>query len=121
MLKSWDIAHETPRDRLYAYADMMVQLKEDIYKHGCPIGSACSELIKMGNINQTNATDMIVLFRDWITKQIIELEYKKQKADQLALHLISRTQGISLMANAFEDKSFLMREVDQLKEWIRRL
>ena len=121
MTQNWELTHKHPHDRLYAYTDMIVQSKDDVCKNGCPVGSICLELIKMGNINQTDAADMIVLFRNWLRKQFLELGYKKQKSDQLAMHMISRTQGISLMANVFADKTFLLREIKQLKEWIGEL
>ena len=121
MLQEWNRKQDAPHERLFCYIDMLMELKDEIHQHGCPVGSVCSELIKLRNINQTDATEMITLFRDWMTKQFIELGYDKQKSDQLAMHLLSRTQGISLMANAFADKTFLIHEMKQLKEWIGKL
>lgn len=120
-LQRWNLKHEAPRDRLNCYIDMMVGLKEDIYKHGCPVTSVCTEIVKLRNINQANATEMISLFLDWMTKEFIRLGYDEQKAHELSMHLVSRTQGISLMTNAFSDQAFLLREMGQLKEWIAEL
>jgi len=121
MLQQWNREQDVPSERLFCYIDMMVNLKDEIFQHGCPVGSVCSELIKLRNIHQADATEMITLFRDWMVKQFMAMDYDKKKSDQLAMHLLSRTQGISLMANAFADKTFLMREMKQLKEWIGEL
>ena len=121
MLQQWNLAHDAPRERLNRYIDMMIGLKEDIYKHGCPVGSVCAEIVKIRNINQANATEMISLFLSWMIKEFVRLGYDEQKAHQLAMHLVSRTQGISLMTNAFSDEEFLLREMGQLKEWIAAL
>lgn len=121
MLQEWTLAHDSPHGRLNCYIDMMVGLKDEIYKHGCPVGSVCVELIKLRNINQANATEMISLFLDWMIKQFMSMGYDEQQAHQFAMHLIARTQGISLMTNAFSDKDFLLREMAQLKEWIAGL
>jgi len=120
-LLEWNRAEDTPQGRLFCYIDMMVNLKDEIYQHGCPVGSVCSELIKLRNIHQSDAVEMIGLFRHWMVKQFMAMGYDRKKADQLAMHLLSRTQGISLMASAFTDKTFLLREMKDLKEWISEL
>lgn len=121
MLQRWNEENDSATSRLSSYVDMMIGLKDNISQHGCPVGSVCSELIKLKNINQSNATEMITLFREWMIGQFTALGYSQQQADQFAMHLLSRTQGISLMANAFADEGFLLREMSQLKEWIAAL
>jgi TetR/AcrR family transcriptional repressor of nem operon len=121
MLQRWNQETDSPVERLCCYVDMMVGLKDEISQHGCPVGSVCSELIKLRNINQSNATEMITLFRVWMVQQFMALGYDKQQADQFAMHLLSGTQGVSLMANAFADKDFLLREMGLLKDWIASL
>lgn len=121
MLDSWSRQSQNPKERLYSYIEMMVGLKEEIHKHGCPVGSVCAEIVKLRNINQTNATEMISLFLDWMKQQFTLLAYGEKQSTHMAMHLVSRTQGISLMANAFSDTDFLIREMDQLKSWIAEL
>ena len=95
LLQKWTHEHDSPRERLCCYIDMLVRLQDEIYEHGCSVGSVCAELIKLDNINQDNAIEMISLFRQWFAQQITALGYDQPKADELAMHLISRTQGIS--------------------------
>ena len=121
VLQEWDQQSHSPRDRLFSYVTMMESLKDDIHRYGCPVGSVCSELIKLRNIYHSNATEMILLFRDWMVIQFSNLHYDEQKSKQLAMHLLSRTQGISMMSHAFADDEFLLREMQQLKHWIEAL
>jgi TetR/AcrR family transcriptional repressor of nem operon len=34
------------------------------------------------------------------------------------MHLLARSQGVAVLANAFRDKSFVQQEVRQLCEWL---
>jgi len=38
-----------------------------------------------------------------------------------ALHLLSATQGVSLVAHTFHDPTMIAREAELLKEWIRTI
>ena len=120
MLQEWNLRHDSPLDRLCCYIEMMENLKDDIHKHGCPVGSVCSELIKLQNMHQDHATEMVSLFRKWMVAQFMDLGHDKQQSDQFAMRLISRSQGISVMTNTFADKEFLLREMKILKDWIRQ-
>jgi hypothetical protein len=39
----------------------------------------------------------------------------------LAVHLLSVTQGVSLLAHTFHDPGLITKEATRLKEWIRSL
>jgi hypothetical protein len=39
----------------------------------------------------------------------------------LAVHLLSATQGVSVLAHTFRDASMVAEEAVRLKEWIRSL
>jgi hypothetical protein len=39
----------------------------------------------------------------------------------LAIHLLSATQGVSLLAHTFHDPRLIQIEANRLKEWIRSL
>ena len=42
-------------------------------------------------------------------------------ADELAMHLLARSQGVATLANAFRDGGFVDREVDAMCEWLDAL
>jgi hypothetical protein len=64
-----------------------------------------------------HANKLFMLFRTWLRKQFAQMGHKAD-ADQLAMHLLSRSQGIATLANAFDDAAFIKQEVDQLLEWL---
>lgn len=121
MLAGWNTEYPEPLDRLIAFVDIIAQSQESIVNYGCPIGTACSELVKLKNINYNDANEMIALFRAWLTEQIEPLGYQHNKADQLAMHILTCTQGISVIGLAFKDADYILREVEDLKQWIRGL
>lgn len=120
MLQEWTINIPDAKNRLIKYVDMIVGHKDNIKKYGCPVGSVCSELIKLKNVNYTDATEMINLFRDWLVEQFVILGHVKEKSDHLAMHMLTCTQGISLIGQAFKDSEYIMREADGLINWIKQ-
>lgn len=120
MLQEWSANIPNAKDRLIKYIDMIVGHKDNIKKYGCPVGSVCTELIKLKNINYSDATEMISLFRDWLVEQFVVLGHDAEKSDHLAMHMLTCTQGISLMGQAFNDCDYITREGDDLKNWIRK-
>ncbi len=121
ILTEWDETIPQAKDRLTQYINMIVDYQDHIVKYGCPIGTVCTELNKLKNINYNNATDMIMLFKDWITQQFILLGHDKEKAEHLSMHLLTCTQGISVIGQAFNDAAFIKREADTLKQWLESL
>lgn len=117
MLEEWETKYTDPKQRITHYIDILTTNQSNVTKHGCPIGSLCTELAKLSHDMHDNATDMFALFRDWLTTQFCELG-QKRNAKQLAMHLLARGQGIASIANAFEDKKFLQSEVKNLKAWL---
>jgi len=121
MLKGWDEVIPSAKERLNQYIDMVVGYQENIIKYGCPIGSVCSELSKLKNINKNDAVQMIILFRDWIAEQFVLLGQDKDKANHLAMHLLTCSQGITVVAQAFSDSAYIKREADSLKQWLAKI
>jgi len=117
LLKQWETQCADPRQRIIHYIDILTDNRTNITKHGCPVGSLCTELIKLSHNMHDQATDILFLFRDWLTEQFLQLG-QKQKAKQLAMHLMARSQGIANITNAFNDPQFLKQEVKHLKHWL---
>jgi hypothetical protein len=57
---------------------------------------------------------------EWIESQFEALGKRKEKR-ALALHLLSALQGVSLLANNFNDPDRVILEGDLLKAWIGEL
>ncbi len=96
----------------------MIVNRAKIKRYGCPVGSLCTELAKLDHGGLGDANRLFTLFRDWMRRQFESLGHKTD-ADELAMHLLSRSQGIANLASAFHDEKFIKQEVRRLYEWLR--
>lgn len=120
MLAQWQADGHTPADRLRSFIHMLVAHGARIRRHGCPVGTLCSELAKLGHPSQAQANGLFTLFRNWLRRQFALLGHTTD-ADRLAMHLLARSQGIATLAHAFDDGAFIEQEVAQLLEWLHSL
>ncbi|MBN3820490.1 TetR/AcrR family transcriptional regulator [Paraburkholderia sp. Se-20369] len=116
MLDEWDAEWSAPLDRLKRFAQMLVTNRSKIMRSGCPIGTLCTELGKLNHDAHDRANELLSLFRAWLTAQFDLLGC--DAADMLAMHLLSRTQGVAVLANAYADEPFIQREVEQIDAWL---
>lgn len=117
MLAEWDATIPEPRDRLKRYVRILLNEEQDILRYGCPMGSLSVELSKTQLVLQSRAREMFEVFFDWLKAQFLALGCGRAARDH-ARHLLAVSQGVSLLANAFEDSAFLRREANQLMRWI---
>ena len=118
MLDRWEAeAGDDPARRIGRFIDMLVDHKADIQRFGCPVGTLCSELAKLGHAAQPEAVVLFTLFREWLRQQFEQLGCIDD-ADALALHLLARSQGVAALAGALRDERFIRREVRSMHEWL---
>jgi AcrR family transcriptional regulator len=120
LLTQWEHEHNDPKARLHAFVNMIADHKAVLVKYGCPIGSLNTELGKERHELQHVARALFELFQRWLAARFTELGRSK-KADELALHLLGRVQGIAVITHVYRDKQFLEREIGQLAGWINQL
>ena len=80
----------------------------------------CSELHKRRGPVAKNATVLFAEALSWMEAQFKALR-KGADARGLAVHLLSATQGVSVLAHTFNDPRLITAEAKRLKEWIRSL
>lgn len=114
MLDQWEQAEE-PGDRIRSFINILIMNRAKIKQHGCPVGTLCSELAKLDHLMLSDANKLFSLFRIWLRKQF-KLLGCKTNADELAMHLLGRSQGVATLANAFHDEKFIKQEVKQMYE-----
>jgi TetR/AcrR family transcriptional regulator, transcriptional repressor for nem operon len=111
---------DSPKERLCGFVQIKIKNREGLARSGCPVGTWCSELHKNGGAVAKKST---VLFADalaWMETQFRALG-KGDDSRGLAVHLLSATQGVSVLAHTFHDPSLIEMEAARLKEWIRGL
>jgi AcrR family transcriptional regulator len=107
----------SPKERLCAFVDIKIKNREALARSGCPVGTLCSELHKDGGPTAMRSTALLAKALDWMEVQFKALG-KRGESRGLAIHLLSATQGISILAHTFHDPHLIEIECRQLKEWI---
>ncbi len=120
-LSAWDRELSDPRDRLRRFVRMVVSNRDALSHFGCPIGSLNTELGKEAAFTRKEgARQLFDLFRDWLAQQFSALGNPAQ-GRSLALHLLGRTEGISLIGHVYKDPDFISAEIKLLEQWIDSL
>ena len=118
MLEQWEIEGKQPADRIRSFIHLLIANRAKIKRSGCPVGTLCAELAKLNHASQAGANMLFTLFRIWLRRQFTLLG-READADALAMHLLARSQGVAMLANAFHDEKFIRREVRQMCDWLR--
>lgn len=119
LIGEWD-RQVDPKARIKAFLDYVVRQRDMLSRSGCPTGSLCQELRKEGGVLAEHAA---ILFRNmlgWLEIQFQAIGHGEDAAD-LALHLVSALQGVSLLTHTFQNPDLMLRECVRLKEWIETL
>jgi TetR/AcrR family transcriptional regulator, transcriptional repressor for nem operon len=119
LLQEFDKAG-SPKERLCAFVQIKIKNREELARSGCPVGTLCSELRKLGSTAADKSAIFLAMALDWMEKQFREIG-RGAESRELAVHLLSATQGISVLAHTFHDPGLIEVEAARLKEWIRGL
>lgn len=116
MLEQWEVSANSPAERILSFIHMLIANQAKIKMHGCPVGTLCTELVKLEHASQAEANKLFTLFRSWLRRQFTALGCKE--ADRLSIHLLARSQGIATLASAFRDEKFIKQEVREMETWL---
>jgi AcrR family transcriptional regulator len=117
MLDRWEIDGESPKDRIRSFINILIANRADIKRYGCPVGTLCTELAKLGHPAQAGANELFTLFRVWLRRQFTLLG-RARDADALTMYLLARSQGVATLASAFRDETFIRQEVQDMHDWL---
>jgi len=120
MLVQWENEGERPEDRIKSFINILIANLADIKMYGCPVGTLCTELTKLNHASRAEANELFSLFRTWLSSQFMLLG-READADELAMHLLARSQGVATLAQAFKDEMFIKHEVEQMCDWLSRV
>ena len=111
---------ESPAERLCGFVQIKIKNREELARNGCPVGGLCSELRKLGGKAGQKSKALFAEALHWMEAQFRAMG-KGAESGALAVHLLSATQGMSVLAHAFGDAGLIEVEAARLKEWIRGL
>jgi len=117
MLEQWENDGADPADRIRSFIYILIANRAKIKRYGCPIGTLSTELAKLNHASQDEAHALFTLFRTWLARQFTLLG-RDADADELAMHLLARSQGVATLAHAFHDEKFIEQEVRKMCDWL---
>ncbi len=120
MLQTWEQQYSGALERLQRYVQIMINETSQVINYGCPMGSLNTELAKGQPDLQALSRVQFDLFKAWLKKQFKQFSADKA-AEHYALRLMARTQGVVVIAQAYQDKAFIKREADEINQWLASL
>lgn len=111
--------HRSPQARLKALVHNWSDMRDQIARYGCPMGTLCAELDKLEGGADRAAAAVMARIIDWVEEQFGQLG--RRDAHDLALTLFAGIQGAALLASTFRDPAILSRQGRHLERWIDSL
>jgi AcrR family transcriptional regulator len=111
--------HGTPQDRLKALIRTWTSNRDQLARHGCPIGSLCSELDKRDEQLRAEAAAVLAQMLDWAQEQFQAIG--RPDARELAVALVAAYEGVALLASTLHDPELISAEGRRLERWIDSL
>lgn len=111
---------DSPQERLCGFVRIKIKNSEDLARNGCPVGTLCSELQKHGGSVAKHSRVLFATALAWMESQFQAMG-KGSESRALAVHLLSATQGVSLLAHTFRDPQMIRTESERLMKWIQAL
>lgn len=121
LCESLAAAHEHPRERLCGFVEHLVARRDEVASYGCPVGSLTGEVGKWRDEHLELATRLFDVLLPFLKAQFRALGAKPKVAEQLALELLCRTQGINTLAQAYKNPMLVRVQGERVKEWLRTL
>ncbi len=110
----------SPKERLFAFVEIIHRNREQLARGGCPLGGLCSELHKEGGALAKKSAALFTEPMGWLEEQF-RAAGREEDARELAAHLFCAFQGMAAVAHAANDPGLVVREVKRLKDWIGTL
>lgn len=114
-IQEWEKTSDDPKERLKMFCQMIIDEQENLEKYGCPLGTLTSEFSKHEPQLYAITLPLFQTFREWIAKEYVSLGSSEKKADEKAMSLLSKVQGIAMITHVFKDKIFLQKEIAKIK------
>ena len=87
---------------------------------GCPHGSLCQELEKLGA--QTSlaqaGTRLLAVYINWAEEQFRAHGFPRREARALATDLVGAVQGAMLLAQTMRSKELLIHQLRRVEKWL---
>lgn len=116
MLNSCEAETDDARERLLLFSRVLDVNTDNVLQSGCPIGTLSSELAKGDSVLHNKSRKAFVVLLDWLKQQFESLGVLN--AEEHAMDLMAKIQGITVMACAFKDFEYIRRGHQEVMDWI---
>jgi len=116
----WTRAHREPRARLRRFVRAPLDFGDSVIQFGCPHGSLCQELEKLGKDAPLARAGRRLLstYIEWTELQFRALGIAPREARALASDLVGAVQGAMLLANTMRSKALLAHQLRRVEKWL---
>ena len=116
MLGRFDAETSDAKARLLLFSDILESGSDDVMQSGCPLGTLSSELGKDDSVLHEKSKQAFALLCDWLKKQFDAMGLSR--ANELAIDLLAKMQGVAVMASVFKDAEYIKRSHQEIQNWI---
>jgi len=116
LFASWARKHDDPRKRLRCLVRAPIDSADGVIQFGCPHGSLCQELEKLGAeapLAKAGAR-LLAVYVDWAEAQFHELGAGRESRS-LAVDLVAAVQGTMLLAHTMRSRELLSRHLRRIE------
>jgi TetR/AcrR family transcriptional repressor of nem operon len=117
---SWTASHDDPRLRVRRLIRAPLDAADEVVQFGCPHGSLCQELEKLGPsapLAKAGAR-LLATYIEWVTEQFRELGVGRRASRDLATDLVAVVQGTMLIAHTMRSKELLSTQLRRVEHWL---
>jgi len=110
---SWDEKHPEPRRRLRCLVRWPLDAADQVIQFGCPHGSLCQELEKLGRdapLAKAGAR-LLAVYIDWADEQFRAHGCGRRESRSLATDLVASIQGTMLLAHTMRSQTLLAQQL----------
>ena len=117
---AWTGAHREPRARLRYFVRAPLDFADGVIQFGCPHGSLCQELEKLGPDAPLSraAQRLLAVYIDWAEVQFLAHGVTRREARALAADLVGAVQGAMLLAYTMRSKELLTHQLRRVEKWL---
>jgi TetR/AcrR family transcriptional repressor of nem operon len=116
----WTAAHRDPKLRLRCLVRAPLHGTDSIIQFGCPHGSLCQELEKLGPdapLAKAGAR-LLAVYVDWASEPFRALGRGPRESRALAADLVAAVQGTMLVAHTMRSRDPLKHPLRHVERWL---
>ncbi|HEY4183235.1 MAG TPA: helix-turn-helix domain-containing protein [Kofleriaceae bacterium] len=119
MFASWTAKYRDPRSRLVRLVRAPLDSRS-IVQFGCPHGSLCQELEKLGakTLLARAAARLLAAYLEFAEEQFRSSGFRAREARARATDLIASLQGTMLLAHTTRSRELLASQLKRVERWL---